>query len=251
MVTQIERFVFQSFDAESESVMAPIRVADLALRVATPSVELPHIPVEPTFSLEELEQQKKEAYAAGFKDATKEAEQRAKNEALQTEKALQATLADLSKQLTVLVGERAKLLESKQKELADLVLSIARKVAGSALKQDPFAPVSDLLQGCLDALTEDQKVTIFVHPTLCTALSKKLPSITSGTGFTAEITVAADPNITRESCRIEWPNGHAEYDPAVIWQTLESLIKTANLAAASQASEPTDDAGNTVYLANR
>jgi flagellar biosynthesis/type III secretory pathway protein FliH len=251
MTVQIERFVFQSLDGDADFGMTPMSVVDLAVRAVPPGTTIAQeVPVEPTFSIEELERYKQEAYANGFKAATKEAEQRLKNDTLETEKTISSLLSAIASRLEGMHKDRMQLLEYKKRELSDIVISIARKVAGAAMKQQPLAPVEKLLEQCLATFMDDAKITLFVHPTLCAALQKKLPAMITNSGYTGEIVVNADSELSREDCRVEWPNGQAEHHNESLWQQIETLIRNAPLTA-TPASKPNEEDGNTVYLANR
>lgn len=249
---QIERFVFQSLDNGKEHLsMTSMSIADLMPQEQT-AEPIAEIPAEPTVLLSEVERQKQEAYANGFRDAMHEAEVKAKNEEARVEQSILAVLTTLGDKLTLVQAEHRKSLSEKQAELANIALAVAKKVAGSALKHDAISGIEDMVKQCLNVMVGESKISVTVHPQIHLQLQKRINTLVSECGFEGELLINADETMSKEDCKVDWKHGGAERSTAQIWAEIENVINQTKFIETHESSDQqTTEDSKPIYLANR
>ena len=218
----IQRFSFVSFGAEEEAI----------------SLILPEeTPVEDNFVLkEELEKQKQE-FEATLQTVKMEAEKQAyKNgydaakaeisvETKTQEEAIKNILETLSNRITLAAEDNKKQLDSQQEKLTQISLAIAKKVAGDALKNEPYNNIKMVVKECLGLIIDEPKIVIGVSAQFAVGLKQRVDNLRiSLQGFNGDIIIEENPNIADYDARVEWKNGFAERNTDAIWKEIEQVI---------------------------
>lgn len=234
---RIERYRFAPLGADAithePNVAAPVIAAAATAEHETlsPVEEIPpSAPPPPTFSEQELELAREQAYqeglGAGRAEALTDAEKAAQDMAASTK-----TLLDIISNRVTLAGEsHLHYLRSQTEVMTRTVLAIARKIAGDALKREPLASVEGLLAECMGLIAGNEVISIVVAPEKADMLRQSLDTLKGQVqGFKGEIEITADASLGEHDCRLEWNNGQAERNIEELWNNVEALIRKSTL----------------------
>ncbi|WP_422019963.1 FliH/SctL family protein [Pyruvatibacter mobilis] len=189
-----------------------------------------------TFSEEQVEQIRAEAYAAGSEAARADEELE-----LSRQIAAGANLVadQLGKLLENLRSERAHLRE----EAADIALTIARKLVPALMDTAPAAEIENVLVHAFALLRDEPRVVVHVTPDQLDLLEPRINEIASEHGFEGRLIVRVDEEIALGDVRIEWSKGHITRDTPALDSEIETIVRTYLSAPG------TDDNGQTDFFA--
>lgn len=189
-----------------------------------------------TFSEEQVEQVRAEAYAAGSEAARADEELE-----LSRQIAAGANLVadQLGKLLENLRSERAHLRE----EAADIALTIARKLMPALMDTAPAAEIENVLVHAFALLRDEPRVVVHVTPDQLDLLEPRINEIASEHGFEGRLIVRVDEEIALGDVRIEWSKGHITRDTPALDSEIETIVRTYLSAPG------TDDNGQTDFFA--
>ena len=182
-----------------------------------PEEEVPGAPPAPTFSEEELEQTRQQAFTEGMASGHKKA---------------QDSIEQLTAMAVGVIGERLAELtridqEARQtgvRDVTTLARAIATRVAGDLIDEAPLAVIEKVASESLNRLFGETDVIIRVCETLAEPLRQRLDTPDARGGFTGQLNVLGDPSLTGPNCRIEWSNGMAERDSDAVWRDIRETI---------------------------
>lgn len=182
-----------------------------------------------TYSPEEVEAIKQEAFAQGSQNA-----EAAANAALAKALTLAAT------HVAHLIQRQDSACATIRAEASALALAAARRVAGHALTHYPLAEIERMIAAALHDYHGEARLVLRVSPGLAPAMQAQLPKLIEADGFAGRVVVAPDANLHGADCRIEWTGGGLERDVNTIFAAMEAEIERwhAAEAAASTQSAP-------------
>lgn len=181
-------------------------------------------PIVPSFSQEQLtaavEQARKEGFAAGLDAGHAEAANEAVTRNVQT--------LQLLEQLQVMWKEHehfyAQFVHQQCEHLHLFILTVARKIAGEAMKNYPELAIKELLFQCLPIIINKPRVTLEVHPDMIESLQAQMRPYLEQSGFEGGLHFRANPHYAMVDARIEWPSGKAERNITQLWQEIEAIL---------------------------
>ena len=135
-------------------------------------------------------------------------------------KALEAMAAALP----ALMDLRKSIVREAHKDATALALQIGAKLADAVLSQHPADQVTKMIA---DALAEigggvDQRILIRVNPDMVDELTPRMKDLRQRMAATGELTLTPDETLQGSACRIEWPEGGADRDPAQVAEEIEA-----------------------------
>lgn len=209
------------------------RLAELAVMQA---IEAAKTPIVPTFSEAEIMAAKQQGFADGFSQG--HAKGRAEIDREQEVRELQLTqvLQMVAQGLGNEIGVFRKHQAAHVKYSADVVLMVARKLAGQALESQPLAAIEGMVSECIEMLMGKAQVTLVVHPDLSELLQNYLTTHVPVTEK-MKLIIVGDAKLAKGDCRIEWPGGAAERHTEALWQEMETVIKRAFEISANKVTE--------------
>ncbi len=179
-------------------------------------------PKETVFFEKELSETRQKAYEEGYARGFNGA----KSAEAEVEKIIQAILNDLTFKLAA-INEAVKTRNNEHiKELMHLVITMARKVAGTALQNEPYAEIENILRLALPLLFDEPKINILVSPGLVDNINSKISSIAKAEGFKNNIEISGNPALTYGSCDIQWNGGGIRSNKDAIWSQIEKLCES-------------------------
>jgi flagellar assembly protein FliH len=210
---QIQRF---SFDSLTDPIIRPA-----AASMAKDSTFLPQLeqeivpPPPPSFTEEELEAAKREAYDNGFSLGKSEGKREADHELLQLTEQVRGEVALLNEGLDRMIAAHQAHLDNYRASLGHIIRACAERLAVEALRKDPIADIEPLVEECLQSLMGNPNVTLVVHSRLKVPLQDR---------FGVRVRVLGDDNLMPGDCKIQWANGQATRSIEAIWNKVEAII---------------------------
>jgi|GEM_PF-6627236 len=186
--------------------------------VETIEKEMPKAPIFSEKELYEVKQQSyEEGYAKGYSGA--------KSLEAEIEKQIQVSLADITIKLAA-IGEAVKTRNNQHiKELTSLVIRVARKVAGTALKNEPYSEIEKIISESLPLLFDEPTVTISVNNTLVDNVDSRIRAIIKNEGFKNHIEINGNQELSPGSCEIQWKGGGLRSNKDELWVQIEKLCE--------------------------
>jgi flagellar assembly protein FliH len=180
--------------------------------------------VKKNFTLEELEEAKAEAYAAGEQSAVAQAEREAAMALNTVGQAIHSAFSTL-----------AAVAHEHREGSAMLALACGRAIADAALDQFPEAPTQAALVALAREVEASPKLTVWVASHLVERTQAALETTAHAIGFPGQILARADANLPAAAFLLDWGDGRAAFDPtdaaARVTQALEAAIAAEGLHA--------------------
>jgi flagellar assembly protein FliH len=185
--------------------------------------------------LAELEEARAHGFAAGRAEGIAEGERGA---SAQSARQMAAAATQLADQVATMAASIDDSRASTLNGAVDLAASIARKLAGTLLTQQPAAEIEALLVECLASLDGVPHLVIRCHPDLAEAVREMATARISTSGFTGRLVVLGEPEQALGDCRLEWVDGGLVRDSAAINAEIDNRIAAYLAAANSNRGDP-------------
>jgi len=182
--------------------------------------------VKRSFTPEEVEAAKVEAYAQGERSAVARAEQHAAN-----------ALADISRAVQEAFSTLAAVAHEHRSGSAMLALAVGRKIADAALERFPEAPASAALVALAREVEAQPRITVRVSADLVERTQAALEETAHAIGFPGQIAARADSNMPPAAFTFDWGDGRASFDPDEATRRVAEAIEAA-IAAEGLHAEP-------------
>ncbi|MBU4436152.1 MAG: flagellar assembly protein FliH [Alphaproteobacteria bacterium] len=176
--------------------------------------------VKRSFTPEEVEAAKIEAYAEGERSAVARAEQHAAH-----------ALGDISRAVQEAFSTLAAVAHEHRSGSAMLALAAARKIADAALERFPEAPASAALTALAREVEAQPRITVRVSPDLVERTQAALEETAQAIGFPGQIVARADNDMPPAAFTFDWGEGRAAFDPN------QATIRVAEALEAAIAAE--------------
>ncbi len=168
-------------------------------------------PAEPTFSLEDMEQARKEAFNKGHADGLETAKESIEQK---TEILVQSVIKNVH------ALENQEII--RQQDYINNAISIAYKASEKILHNLLGDQKETLLKNALNDFMHDHTpettLTLFVHPTLEKPIQKHIKTLSP------TITLKGDDNLDETQSRMEWVDGTFEFTPDKMVQSILDAI---------------------------
>jgi flagellar assembly protein FliH len=167
-----------------------------------------------SYSSEEVESIRKETFAQGKTDAE-----------ARSSAARAAAIGAIAQAMLRMLGEVDKAVLSSREESAEVVLHIARKIAGAALDAFPLKEVEALVGECLDKLHREPRIVVRVAEAVVEQLRADIDAMCEQHGFTGRVVVLDEKTLSGADCRIEWADGGIERDLTQIQAAIDEAAE--------------------------
>lgn len=182
--------------------------------------------VKKSFTPEEVEAVRAEAFAEGERSAVARAEQ----EAAQALNAIAHAVHGAFSTLTAVAHEH-------REGSARLALACANKIADAALDQFPEAPASAALLALAREVEAQPKLSVRVAPHLVERTQAALEQTAQAVGYPGQIIARADPGQAPAGFVLDWGDGRAAFNPEEAAQRVAQALEAA-IAAEGLHAEP-------------
>ncbi len=223
MTVKLQRFDFGSL----RDFRGPIQVAAETLAVI--EEEAPPPPPPPTYNESELEQAQLDAKKQGYGEGFTAGIAQAKAESDQLQQRSEEALTQVAERLSGLDREYKQLLEEQSRDLSELVLKIAQKVAGEAIAADQLPVIQELTERCLPVILKRPRLVVELHPETLPRAEEALRRQLESGGFEGDVQFRLNPALDVADVRLDWGLGHAERSTQSIWKEIASLLERVPL----------------------
>lgn len=175
-------------------------------------------------SPDEIEAERKAAYARGTQDATAKAEREAAA-------ALQALADAASAVLTRLDAESRAMRE----EAARVAIAAARKIAGAALDAFGEERAVVAIESAMDALRHQPRLVVKLPPDAAELLKARIEQMVESHAYASAVLVRAEPNLKKGEVVIDWSDGVVSMKPEDAAARIDALVEAALVAPAAQS----------------
>lgn len=206
---------------------SPITVNPKA--IAEPA-EAPPPPPPPVFRESDMEHARDAAKKIGYAEGFEAGIAQANTEAHASARDLAHHMGRIEAHVARLIAQYNDLITQQSAELSELVLMIARKVAGDALNTNAAQAVSELVGHCLPIVYGKPRVAIELSPSMRTAVESALRAQIERGGFEGDIEFRAIDGMDDADVRVDWSTGAAQRDTSAIWREIEALLQQVPLS---------------------
>jgi flagellar assembly protein FliH len=218
-MTAIKKFMFDvTFDAEEASENLDVEVENEDQSDEEEILEdIIEEEILPTFSEDELEAAKKEAYETGMQDGTQQSSETIERETLNI-------IRIISQSITELFGIQEQANNRMVSDGVGIASAIIRKLFPDLNENNGVSEIERLIETTLLRLIEEPRVVIRVNPVLTEAIDKRIDGLKAGSGYEGRIVLKEDEKISLGDCRIEWGDGSAERNSSMVWQAIDEIV---------------------------
>ena len=174
--------------------------------------------IVPTFSEEELENTRKQAFDEGL--------QKGKDEAMTAiERETRDVIKALSLHITEIFAAQEKANNVLLRDGVGISTAMVRKMFPEMNRQNALTEISRLIETTLMRLIEEPRIIVRVHPDMQEPLDGIVPDLKAGAGYEGRVLLKKDTKLTFGDCRIEWGDGSAERICEQLWQSIDQIIE--------------------------
>lgn len=220
---RIQRFDFNSL----RDFRGPIVMQTVVDNAATEAPPPP--PPPPTFTAEDIETARlagrKQGYGEGFIAGQTEALRQAEAKAEQASTAL----TQLGEMLADLSARYQQLLQEESTALGQLVVAIARKVAGEALDARGEQTMLAIVERTLPVMFSKPRLIVELHPEMFDAVIDRVEHQLRACGFEGEVQFKGNPEFSPSDITLDWGTGQLQRNTTTLWQEVEALMERVPL----------------------
>lgn len=188
-------------------------------------------PPPPTFSEEELELVREQAFKAGHEAGLQEVE-------AASAQALAAAMSGIEEQMCSLASVQATANEEILSDAVEVSLAVVRKLLPEQTRRHALDEIEGVIRECLEQLDHGIRVTVRVNPAHLDEIRDKIEEIVQAVAFEGKITCTADPRLAEGDCRVEWGDGGAERDQKRLWDEIDAILARGMNGGASAEASP-------------
>lgn len=226
-------FDYSFDDGADEARLAAQQAAERAAREAEANKP-------PTYTVEELEAAKAEAYARGRQDGMDDAMAGIEQQVART---LDAVFSRVGK----VFEQHADWTKQMESDAARLGLAVMGRLAPELSRERELLEVEAVIREAFGFLTEQPKVMIRVAKELEEPLSGKVELMASRVGYEGQVVLVGDPELQMDDCRVSWQAGAVERSLDDVWGQIDQITervlagapKRAKTEAPAEVSVPT------------
>lgn len=212
----LKKYMFD-LDFDATPMDAP-PVVEIAEPVEGETIE--EAPPPPTFTEFEMDEAKRIAFAEGHTagvTAATEVTERCTADALA---ALAAGFAD------VMAAQRDG-METLRREAIQLALAIIKKLHPEMARLHGLDEITGVIRECLMQVDDAARLTVRTHPDLLDGVRVEAARVAEEAEFDGKIQFVADAKLALGDCRVEWGNGGADRDQALLWADIDAIVARA------------------------
>jgi two-component system response regulator FlrC len=175
------------------------------------------VPPPPTFSSEELQAARDEAFEAG-----KAAGVAQSNTEFETQIA-EAT-ASIQKNFSTLSAAQAEANEATMRDAVKVASTIVKKLVPEYAKLNGLAEVDAFVQATLSTLFAEAEIIVRTPEAITAEISNRLEPVAMASGLSDRLKVVVDPALGPMDCKIEWGSGGAERNSEQLIAEVDAVV---------------------------
>ncbi|NKB56628.1 MAG: hypothetical protein GKS00_09845 [Alphaproteobacteria bacterium] len=174
-------------------------------------------PAAPTFSSEELQAARNDAFEAGKAEGIAQSNSGFESQIEQMVTALQGNFATLS-------SAQRNANETTMRGAVMIASTIVTKLLPEYAKQHGLSEIEAFVKSTLSTLFAEAEVVVRAPESLAEELATRLSPVADAMGLVGKLKVAADPTLGPADCRMEWGNGGAERNGERLLSEIETIV---------------------------
>ena len=182
--------------------------------------------VKRTFTADEVEAIKQQAFREGERSTVAAAEAKAA-----------LALKEIAQAVARAMPALAEIAHAHKEGCAELSFACARKIADAALDAFPEAPAAAALQALVREVEAAPRLIVRTGAEQVDRVREALERVSADAGLPGQITVKAEPGAARAAFVFDWGDGKAAFDPDAAAARVHEAL-TAALAAEGLHGEP-------------
>ena len=179
-----------------------------------------------SYTPEEVEIERRRAFAEGERTVTARAEQAQAQAMSEIARAVEAALPALTR-----------IAHDHRIAAAQLALACGKAIAGAALDAFPEAPLTATFEALAREVETYPRLIVRARPEQAERVKAALNHVAHDAGFPGQIEVKGDQRLEPAAFVLEWADGRASFDPVQAAQRVETALNDA-LAAEGLHAEP-------------
>ncbi|MDJ0685613.1 MAG: FliH/SctL family protein [Alphaproteobacteria bacterium] len=201
-------------------------------------------PPAPTYSEEELQAAKAQAWQEGHDTGLSDA-------LAQREARIAEILEALSAQIGGLHVHQDVANERLSLQLTETALQLVRRLMPSYSAAHGLDEIKSVLTDCMERLAPDSRLTVSVSDENRALLEPQLAAMAARSGFEGRLSIVSDPELEPADVQARWDGGGLDRLESHVWESVEGILARARenlpsplppLAAAAEAAAGADPA---------
>lgn|GEM_PF-994353 len=175
-------------------------------------------PPEPTFTLLQVDEARKQGHDEGVLAGREEASNGIENSIAQA-------LERIAQQLPTIIQTQSAANEQMMANAAEIAVTVMRKMMPTLLERHGKTEIDALLSDCVSNLIDEPKIRIRVAADHAAMIEERLESLVSASGFDGRFLVEQDETMQPTDCSIDWPGGGTEKRTDEIWAQIDTALE--------------------------
>ena len=179
----------------------------------------PVAPVAKTYTEKELS----DSRTAGYEEGYSKGFSAAKADADTLNKEIDACVKSIDEKLASLSNSADLAGQKQEKEVADVVLRIAKKIADTALKTNPVDEVEKIVSKSFELLFDEPKIVIYVNEGMVSQVQSRVDSLASKSGFNGQVSLEVKSGLSAGDCEVHWAGGGLSGDKSILLDEIDQM----------------------------
>ncbi len=189
-------------------------------------------PPAPTYTEQQLETVREQAYESGYAAGQKASEETQRQQ-------MNTLLGRVEQKLNELNEAAAQQWREQMGHLQCVAVAVARKIMPAYAARYGCDEIQAVIAQVLTEIGREPRLVIRVGEAQFDAISAKIADITARQAYAGKVVVLGEPDLGAADCRIEWADGGIERDSEKLWQDINRIVEEAQ-AGSLPASPNTD-----------
>jgi flagellar assembly protein FliH len=208
------------FDLDFDAVPLEPLPTEIAEPIEGEAVIEEEAPPPLTFTEFEMEEMKRLGYSEGHDAGVAEA-------AEVTERRHAEALAALAAGFTAVMAAQREAMDALGRDAIQLAVAVVRKIHPEMARLHGLEDISGVIRECLLQVDDATRLTVRAHPDLLEGVRAEAGRVAEEAEFDGKMQFVADPKLALGDCRVEWGNGGADRDQALLWTEIEAIVARA------------------------
>jgi len=208
------------FDLDFDAVPLEPLAMEIVEPVEGELAEEVEAPPPPTFTEFELDEAKRLAFAEGHGAGVAEA-------AEVTERSHADALTALAAGFAGVMAAQREAMDTRGREAAHLAVAVIKKLHPEMARLHGVEEITGVIHECLMQVDDATRLTVRAHPDLLEGVRGAAVRVAEEAEFDGKMQFVADPKLALGDCRVEWGNGGADRDQALLWAEIDAIVARA------------------------
>ncbi len=166
-----------------------------------------------TYTPDEVEVIKQEAYALGRTDSVAKAEA-----------ATAQHLREVATSVRGILGTIKNETQNLKQDYIALARLVGERLSAAAIQHFPEGLIKSIIESALEDIRTSPRLVVRMHPDTAVKIEGKLQDLAEEMGLVGQMVIRADPARTFGDCQIEWANGTAGVQHATTLTRIDAAI---------------------------